>query len=1085
MFKRIIVRASLLALACSLAASAQSTFATLTGAVMDPTGAAIAGAQIEAIRIQTNFRYTATANDQGVYTLPNLPEGTYRLRATAQGFQEFAVDEIILAGRDIRRVDVSLRVGTVDTVVEVQGGATLVETETARIADAKDREVLRALPLTLRRAWDYFTMTPQVERTGSWHISIAGSKNNQSIAAIDGAPINDAFGGTGIGPLMDKTEALQELRIDMAQGGADQMTMGQVTLISRGGSNDFHGAISDYYSTDAFRARNPFQNTRASGRNHIFTASLGGPIYIPKIYNGRNNSFFFFTYEAGFGSPGVTNFNNGVPLAAWREGDFGNAAIRDPFNGNAPFPNNVIPAARINPTSRAIQERFYALPNFGDTSVFNNNNFRDQRKAARFANPTLTTRIDQRINDRIFVYGRWTGVRWNIPGYDTSVPLVTELFSRRRDMDAITGSYSHAITPMFTNEFRYGFTRQDFPRESPVNGLSLVNDLGLRGLNPDLPNTGGIHQVAFTGLGVTPLSVQTTCQPCSRHRIHNFTNNATWFRGAHTFKMGVYAAWSQYTQLAQDAALFGVTEYSNRFTGQPYADFLLGIPTTMRRAAPAIQGDSRRWDYSLYITDEWKVASRLTLTAGVRWDVHAPWTEANNRMAIFDIAKGNVVVPNGALSLVSPLLPSGYVDVVEASQAGRPSNLVRNDWNNFAPRVGLAWRPFGNNTVFRGGFGIYYDTASWQPSSAGAPFVLNEPVFTNPTDNPLTLPNVFPGTGSGGPASFTLPNGIRPDLRIPLSMQYTATIEHSQWDTGFRFTYTGTNTRQGIYRWNANQPFPDERLYVNKPRLFPNYPDIFYVDNGGGHQYHAFTMEVERRMKSGLHFQGHYTLASDIGDLERGASPENAYDRARERSKWERYPMNRFSGNVIYELPFGKGRRWGATVNPVVDGIFGGWLVSTVVALESGRYITPLWRGPDPTGTAFTNGANRPLVTIRPDHLVSGVIDNPTPELWFNPNAFAAPPIGRFGNSAKGVLFGAPTKVMHASVAKYFMIKERARLKLEMLATNAFNTPNYQDPNTRIDQTGAVGRITNVINRNLKFDSAIPRELQAQIRLEW
>jgi hypothetical protein len=1069
----------------SLGAFGQSTFATLTGTVNDPSGAAVPSAAIEAVKIETNFRYRTVSNEFGQYTLPNLPDGTYTLQVAASGFQEFKADGIILAGRDVRRIDVALTVGTVGTVVEVRGGAALIETETARIADTKDRETLRALPLTLRRAWDYFTMTPQVERTSSWHITIAGSKNNQSIAAIDGAPINDAFGGTGIGPLMDKTESLQELRIDVAQGSAEQMTMGQVTLISRSGSNDFHGAISDYYSTDAFRARNPFQNTRGTGRSHILTLSAGGPIFIPKIYDGKNRSFFFFTYESTRGSAGNANFVNGVPLEIWRNGVFTGTAIRDPFNGNAPFPGSVIPASRINSTSKSVQEQFFPLPNFGNPLVFSNGNYREQRKTTRFPNPTITTRIDQKINEKVFVYGRWSAVRWNIPAFDTTAPTVNEMFRRRRDMDAITLSYSHTISTAIINEFRYGFTRQDFPRESPVKGKAIVDQLGLKGLFPNLPDVGGMPAFTFTGIGITPLGVVTYCEPCSRHRIHNFTENLSWFRGKHSLKMGAYYAWQQYTQLAQDTALFGSTEYSSTFTGQPYADFLLGIPSTMRRAAPAIQPDSRHADWALYITDEWKMTPSLTLTAGVRWDIRAPWYEANDRMAVFDVGAGNVVVPDGGLANVSPFIPKSYVNVVEASQAGLPSNLVKTDWNNFAPRVGLAWRPWGNNTVFRGGFGFYYDTAAWQPSSGGAPFVINEPAYTNQVNQPLVLPTVFPTAGTGGPASFNLPAGIRLDLRIPLSMQYTATIEHTQWSTGFRFTYTGTNTRQGIYGRNYNQPAVDGNLFVDKIRPYPRYPNINFVDNGAGHQYHAFTAEIERRMARGLHFQAHYTLASDIGDLERGSSPENAFDRARERSKWERYPNNRFSGNFVYQMPFGKGRPYASQMHPVAEAFLGGWEISGIVALENGRYITPLWRGADPAGTAFTTGRNRPLVTIRPDHLRDASVPEPTVSRWFDPAAFAAPPVGRFGNSAKGVIFGAPTEVLHGSVAKHFMIKERARLRIELLATNVLNHPNYQDPNTRIDLVGAAGTITAVIDRNLKFDSAIPRELQAQIRLEW
>lgn len=1068
-------------------AQAQSTFASLTGNVVDASGAAVPNVKLEATKIETNFRYEAVSNNEGQYTLPNLPEGTYRLRASSQGFQDFQVDNIILTGRDVRRVDVSLTVGSLGTVVEVQGGATLIETETARIADTKDREVLRALPLTLRRAWDYFTMTPTVERTSSWHISIGGTRNNQSVAAIDGTPINDAGGGTGIGPLLDKTESVQELRIDMAQGSAEQMTPGQVTMISRAGSNDFHGAVSDYYSTDAFRARDPFQNTRANGRNHTVTASAGGPIWIPKIYDGRNRSFFFYTLEAGFGSKGVTNFVNGVPLEPWRRGDFSGEPgnIVDPFNNKAPFPNNRIPESRLNSTANQIQQMFYPLPNFGDPNTFSNSNFRTQRPAFRFWQPTTTIRVDQKINDRVFVYGRWTAVRWNIPNWETNMAPVTEPFARTRDMDAITGSYSHTISQSLISEFRYGFARQDFPQNPGISGNQVVQQLGLQGLVPNLPDVGGVHRVTFAGLGLTPLQVQTNaCAPCSRNRNHNFTENVSWFRGSHSMKMGFYAAYLIDSQQQQNANLFGNTEYSNRFSGHPYADFLLGVPSTMQRAYPAVLRDNRRWDYSFYFTDEWKLSPKLTLTMGLRWDIHTPWTEASGLMAIFDPARGQLVVPDGSIDKVSSLLPQSYISVVSASSAGRPQSLVATDWNNLAPRLGFAWRPLGNTTVIRGGIGFYYDTAPWQPTSAAAPFVLNEPAFTNPENAPLVLPTVFP-TGAGGPSSFTLPDGIRSDLRVPYSMQYTMTVEHQRWNTGFRLGYIGTNTRQGIYRYNLNQPIADSRLFIDKPRMFPQYPDILYADNGAGHQYHGLTFEVERRMRGGLHFQTYFVYARDIGDLERGQSPEDTYDRRRERAVWERFGPRRLSGNVIYELPYGKGRHWGNQSHWLTNGIFGGWNISGIFALEAGRFLTPLYNGPDPTGTRFTTSGSRPIVLLRPDQLRNPNPDNPTPEQWFDPSAFAPAPIGRFGSSAKGVIIGAPVQVLHASVAKYFYLGERARLRVEMLATNVTNTPNYQDPNLRIDQVGGAGRITAVIDRNTKFDSAIPRELQAQIRLEW
>jgi hypothetical protein len=228
------------------------------------------------------------------------------------------------------------------------------------------------------------------------------------------------------------------------------------------------------------------------------------------------------------------------------------------------------------------------------------------------------------------------------------------------------------------------------------------------------------------------------------------------------------------------------------------------------RANPAALIDRLRWGYDFFATDDFKISSRLTLNLGVRYESHPNWTEANGLLSTFDLSTGKIVVPDGSLGRVSPLLPRGYVDVVEASSAGYPSGtLIRTDKNNFAPRLGFAYRPLGNSTVVRAGFGIFYDVVTRAASSGGAPFVINEPSFTNPANNPaVILPRVFPAAGVAGPTTVSLPQAARKDLRVPYSMQYNLTIERQQWNTGFRISYVGTNTRQGDYTMNVNQPVP-------------------------------------------------------------------------------------------------------------------------------------------------------------------------------------------------------------------------------------------------------------------------------------
>ncbi|MBM3737535.1 MAG: hypothetical protein FJW39_17275 [Acidobacteria bacterium] len=316
-------------------------------------------------------------------------------------------------------------------------------------------------------------------------------------------------------------------------------------------------------------------------------------------------------------------------------------------------------------------------------------------------------------------------------------------------------------------------------------------------------------------------------------------------------------------------------------------------------------------------------------------------------------------------------------------------------------------------------------------------------------------------------------------------MQYSLTLERQIANMGVRMTYTGTNTRQGVYRWDANQPLADAQLYVDKPRRFPRYPGIAYTDNGAGHQYHGVSFEAERRMLNGLHYQFYYTFAKDIQDLEINEQPEDAYNRNRERGTWGALPRHRFSANMIYDLPFGKGKPFANSLGRAANFIIGNWQLSGIYIYETGNAITPQWTGPDPTGTRFTANRTRPQVTLRPDRIADGRLSNPTNTRWFDVAAFAAPPVGRFGSAGTGILWGTPVNVLHNSIAKLIPIRERAHLRIELLANNTFNHPNYMNPNLNISQAGVVGVLTATMDRNAKFDSAVPRELQAQIRFEW
>src|SRR6476469_4145266 len=308
-----------IALLCASAAPAQTTFATITGTVVDSSGAVVPHVNVTATNVQTNIKSEAVSNDAGVYTISQLKEGTYTLRADAAGFKEFVAQNVTLVARDVRRVDVELQVGAVGSTVEVTAGATLIETETARIGDTKGALELKTLPLNTRGMWAFLALAPGVLQAGggSSTIRFAGSNSNQSHWAIDGTTMSDGVDETQIGPFANYIDSFQEVKIDVANNTAEFSTIGQVTIVSKSGTNQFHGTVFDYYSTPWFRARNPFALVRGTGVSHAPGGGIGGPVFIPKVYNGRNRTFFYFSFETSRGSSATDVLNPTVPLAAW------------------------------------------------------------------------------------------------------------------------------------------------------------------------------------------------------------------------------------------------------------------------------------------------------------------------------------------------------------------------------------------------------------------------------------------------------------------------------------------------------------------------------------------------------------------------------------------------------------------------------------------------------------------------------------------------------------------------------------------------------------------------------------------------
>ncbi|MCL5743177.1 MAG: hypothetical protein M1541_04490, partial [Acidobacteria bacterium] len=326
---------------------------------------------------------------------------------------------------------------------------------------------------------------------------------------------------------------------------------------------------------------------------------------------------------------------------------------------------------------------------------------------------------------------------------------------------------------------------------------------------------------------------------------------------------------------------------------------------------------------------------------------------------------------------------------------------------------------------------------------------------------PLVLPHLSDGKNR------TFWFYVFEDNRFGVPIQNTATVPTAA-------------ERAGEWGYNINQPMPSAALFADKPRRFPNYPSITYQSNGAGHQYNSLTLEAERRFTNGLAYQLSWVWARDIGDLERGQTAENAYDRTRERSVWLDIPTHRVTGNLIYELPLGRGARG------MKGALLKGWEWTSVYSLYSGQFLTPQWTGPDPTGTAYTSSRTPASVTIRPNQLRNANLPEAqrSSARWFDVSAFAPPTAGWFGTAAKGVIKGPGSAIVDAGLAKHFTITERLRLRWEMTATNFFNSTNFNNPGVNITSVAGAGVITGAGGEQ-GLDAGGPRSFRTGLRLEW
>lgn len=1029
----------------------QTYYGTIVGTVTDASGAAFPGVDVTLTNVETNISVTFPSNEVGNYRAPNLIPGRYRVSAEKTGFKKFVAEDIQLSAMAERRVDVKLEIGAVTESVTVSGGAQLVETEKATFSDVKSNYVFTYMPVNsnYRSIWRMLDLTPGANYSTGGNYAGNGMGRNTTYT-IDGIKVMDGWTGNSFGPSLTYLDAYREFRFDLVSANASAPTSANISVVSESGTNEVHGEAWLHYNATGFGARPSFAPSRPHGPP-IFrpNVKIGGPVYIPGIYNGKDRTFLHFSWQALRGSqtPYVANFV--TPGQAFRQGDFSSisANLVDPLNGIA-FPNKRIPADRISTVSKYYQDTFYPLPNSGDrfTGIYVFPNSSDQ----------YTVRTDHKISNANSIFGRFQYQTYKYNRYDGDTNPLIGIYDQWRDQYVVGISDTHVFSPTVVNELRLGYGRDDSLYGGERRGLDVVQGSGL--VLRDLEDVRALPRMDITGFS----SIYQGDQNGWTWSNYHITENVLWTKAKHNFRFGFDRDSFNGRQYATSPSrVFGQFSFNGRFSGSPYADFLLGYMDSSARSTSVGRVYPQRVNWEFYFTDDFKVTPRLSLNYGVRYSILDPGAIEQDLIANFVPWANALVVPNeAAKSRIHPGFPKA-VPIVTASSVGLGEKLLNHDYNNFAPRVGFAWRPTTSDTfVIRGGGGIY--NVAMQPyisDGGGAPYELREtftnaitdgkPAFSFPVPFPTTT-YVLGGTGA---------SGMNPDMRTPYSMQYNLTAEKEMWDMGFSITYMSTLFRKGAWSRDLRAVPADTRPYAEKLALAP-FPYLFnvnYIENGGAHNYHAGVIKAERKYKGGLYYQAHLTWAKSVGDDWSGgtSTAQNAFDRRAERSQGHQIPHWRGVVIGIYELPFGKGKRFLSGAPGVLNHIIGNWMMAGTYVCRTGMYFTPGFSGVDPGNTNIRSG--------RPDRIADGNLDSAqrTLDRWFDLNAFIRPTagIGRFGNSGNHVLEGPGMNVFHFGVTKEIAIHERARLKLEMVSTDFFNHPNYNNPGATVGTT-TFGKVT-------------------------
>ncbi|MBN9658411.1 MAG: carboxypeptidase regulatory-like domain-containing protein [Acidobacteria bacterium] len=1058
------------AIVSMIPATAQQYYGSLTGVVTDSSGAPVIAAKVLITSLAKGTNVALETNTEGIFQAVNLTPDTYRLEVTMNGFKKLVREPLLVESNRVLTADVQLQLGDVNQTVDVSGAPPIIETERSQTTQTFEGKLVLQAPLDVNARSDMRTIIaslPGANYGFSGRMLINGARTAQVSFDNDGLANRSPYAGNMQQESSVNVDSLASIKFTLVNAGAESRAPAQVSAITKSGTNQFHGSVFLDTMHSIFNANDhnaPEGAAKPFARTNYLGYSVDGPVYLPKLYDGRNRTFFLNSLTV-MSAPWRTDGFVTSPDANLRSGDFSSfrdpngdlIVITDPTTG-LPFAGNKIPTARIYKGSSDYLNKIYPLPN---RAGYQDNLFLPTLSETDGKSVRMDLRVDQVINDKNNFFVRYSRL-WNPEGAayrDFGVGMNASLFT----IDSFVVTDSHIFRPNLINEFRIGRSSVYNTQYIGLRTSEIVSLLGLQGIPssltgperhnvPDLNITGAQYITPWVGDGI------------GKNNLWEIFDNATWVHKRHNIKFGTNWRRDENYNYSYDRP--GTFNFNGTFTGYGLSDFLLGAPATAVRPYPraALGPDIKSaWYMGWWIQDDFKVNQRLTLNLGLRWDVNFPGKADGDLYYNFDPKTGNLVLPNQqAIDAIVPVFPK-TIKTVTAAQAGFPSRLRKADMNNFAPRIGFAYRPWGDKTVIRGAYGIYTNEISLSylvGLAWSSPWGGNE-TFTNRFTNGQPLwqwPAAFP-TNEVGDSSFGgtyAAGGFIGNLKNPYTQQWNFTLERQIASTAFRLQYVGVKSTQLLWLrggWgDYNTPAPSTIPFTESRRPYPQYGQIQYLENGGNQIYHGLNIAAERRLAQGMTFNSQFTWSRNFTDTYDGPGdlPDLRYDLGLGNPVWNRQGMRgnqpenpKFKWTTIFisDLPFGRGKWIGRNWNPFLNQVLGGWALSGNLNIETGWWMSPLyWGGTDPSSTNFRQGSPDVVgdINFRNTNLQPG-------QLFLNPKAFKIPDesIGRFGNAGLTFLQEPTWWVFDMGIHKVFPIKERLRFEINARMQDAFNHGYY------------------------------------------